>query len=224
MSDTIRGAPCLLPRPQPFPCPARPERHPPRRRAACARPTARARPPCTPSPGSTSTSPRARSRRSWARRAPGKSTLMHVLAGLDTATSGQVMLGEHRPDRARRRPSAHAAAPRPGRLRLPVVQPAADVHRRAEHHAAADAGRRSRSDGEWLATAGRRRSALRVAARTHAERALRRPAAAGGDRPRPDHQARTWSSPTSRPATSTPARAPRCCRSCAARSASSAGR
>ena len=37
---------------------------------------------------------RAASPRSWARRAPGKSTLLHCLAGLDALTSGTVFIGD----------------------------------------------------------------------------------------------------------------------------------
>ena len=55
-------------------------------------------------------------------------------------------------------------------------------------------------------------------------RALGRPAAAGGDRPGAGSPRRPWSSPTSRPATSTRAPARRCWRCCAARSTSSARR
>ena len=65
----------------------------------------------------------------------GKSTLMHCLAGLDTVTSGSVRDRRHRA----RRPlgqEADRAAPRPDRLRLPVLQPGADADRAGEHHAA----------------------------------------------------------------------------------------
>ena len=65
----------------------------------------------------------------------GKSTLMHVLAGLDKPDGGTVL------DRRRRghRPRRHGpdeAAPRAHRLRLPVLQPAADAHGAREHPAA----------------------------------------------------------------------------------------
>ena len=65
----------------------------------------------------------------------GKSTLMHCLAGLDTLTAGQVLVGDT--DLASlSRPRAHDPAPGPARLRLPVLQPAAHADRRGEHHPA----------------------------------------------------------------------------------------
>jgi putative ABC transport system ATP-binding protein len=54
----------------------------------------------------------------------GKSTLLNMLAGLDTPDSGEVFIGETR-DLAAGRPQAHGDAPRPHRLRLPVLQPRA---------------------------------------------------------------------------------------------------
>ena len=77
----------------------------------------------------------------------GKSTLMHILAGLDKPTSGYVTiagtrsrrLGDTRPDEA---------PPRAHRLRLPVLQPAADADRRGEHPPAAlDRRRQARQGG-----------------------------------------------------------------------------
>ena len=66
----------------------------------------------------------------------GKSTLMHCCAALDTPTSGAVFDRRHRARRARRQ-GADPAAPRPDRLRVPVVQPGADADRGGEHPAAA---------------------------------------------------------------------------------------
>ena len=70
----------------------------------------------------------------------GKSTLLHCIAGLDTLTSGHGLHRRRRPQRARR-PAPDAAAARPGRLRLPGVQPGPDAHRAGEHHAPAAARR-----------------------------------------------------------------------------------
>ena len=113
------------------------------------------------------------------------------------------------------------AAPRPGRLHLPAVQPAADADRAGEHHPAA---RHRRPPGRpGLARRGRRApSACGDRLGAPADRAVRRPAAAGRLRPRAGQPARRWCSPTSRPATSTRGPAPRCCRCCASRCASSA--
>ena len=49
----------------------------------------------------------------------GKSTLLHCLAGLDRLTSGQVMIGDRRAQRAARQ-GHDAAAPRAHRLRVPA--------------------------------------------------------------------------------------------------------
>ena len=61
----------------------------------------------------------------------GKSTLMHILAGLDQPTSGRVSVAGVEITDARRH-RADEAAPRPHRVRLPVLQPAADAHRGGE--------------------------------------------------------------------------------------------
>ena len=88
------------------------------------------------STASPSTSRPASSPRSWARPAPGKSTLMHCLAALDTVTTGEVIIGDTTltglNDKA-----ADGAAPRPGRLRLPGLQPGAHADGAREHPAAA---------------------------------------------------------------------------------------
>ena len=132
----------------------------------------------------------------------GKSTLMHCLAGLDDADPGH---GLHR--RRRRSPTLgddepHPAPPRPRRLRLPVVQPAADADRAREHHAAAGHRRPQARPGRGST---RVIDALGLArpARATGPRAVRRPAAAGRRAPGRWPAGRTSSSPTSRPATST---------------------
>ena len=70
----------------------------------------------------------------------GKSTLMHCLAGLDTLTSGHVFLGDIDLGTLSDK-RADQGPPRAHRLRVPVLQPAADADRRREHHAA-DGARR----------------------------------------------------------------------------------
>ena len=68
----------------------------------------------------------------------GKSTLMHILAGLDTPTSGSVAIGG-REITDLEREAANAASPQRDRVRVPVLQPAADAQRRGERGAAAAA-------------------------------------------------------------------------------------
>ncbi len=124
----------------------------------------------------------------------------------------------HRPDRAAR-PGAHQGPPGADRLRLPVVQPAAAAHRRAEHHAAAGPGRPAGPTGDLFDAPGRRARPRRPARATGPASC---PAASSSGSRWPGRwcPGPRWSSPTSRPATWTPAPAPRCCRSCATRSAS----
>ena len=73
----------------------------------------------------------------------GKSTLMHLLGALDTPTTRRGPLQRPRPA-IDVRPRALAAAAQPHRLRLPVLQPAADADRRRERRPAAAAGRAGR--------------------------------------------------------------------------------
>jgi ABC-type glutathione transport system ATPase component len=75
----------------------------------------------------------------------GKSTLMHILAGLDSPTSGEVTVAGV--EIAASTTRADEAAPRPHRLHLPVLQPAADAHGGREHRAAAQARRRQARPG-----------------------------------------------------------------------------
>ena len=77
----------------------------------------------------------------------GKSTLLHCLAGLDRLDEGSVWIGDRDLDRiVGRRP--HPAAPRPHRLRLPVVQPGAHPHRGENITLPSDIAGRA-VDGAW---------------------------------------------------------------------------
>ena len=136
----------------------------------------------------------------------GKSTLMHLLAALDQPTEGHVTIAGTRlgelSDTAitKLRRRAH-------RLHLPVLQPAADVDGGGEHRPAADP-RRHEAGGRVLrrpAREGRPPGPPQAPALG----ALGRPAAAGRDRPGAREPAHAWSSPTSRPGTSTRRRAAR---------------
>ena len=111
----------------------------------------------------------------------GKSTLMHCLAGLDTVTRGEVYVGDTQTHRPVRR-GAHQAAPRPGRLHLPAVQPAADADRRGEHPAAAG-DRRPQAGPGLVRHASSTPSACATGSSHRPDPALRRPAAAGRVRP-----------------------------------------
>ena len=66
----------------------------------------------------------------------GKSTLMHCMAGLDSRGQ-RTGLDRRRGDHRAAGPAADPGAPRPRRLRLPGLQPAARAHRRRQHHAPA---------------------------------------------------------------------------------------
>ena len=82
------------------------------------------------------------------------------------------------------RGAAHPVPPRAGRLRLPGLPPDALPHRRAERRAPAAPRRPARRPRARVRAPARPRRARRPR-RSPAGRALRRPAAAGGDRPRP---------------------------------------
>ena len=70
----------------------------------------------------------------------GKSTLMHLLGALDTPTTGQVLFDGRDLQRMSDRERSLLRRT-PHRLRLPVLQPAADADRRRERRPAAAAGR-----------------------------------------------------------------------------------
>ena len=131
----------------------------------------------------------------------GKSTLMHCMAALDTLTVGT---GLHRRRRAHRpqRQAAHHAAPRPDRLRLPGVQPGADADGAGEHQLPmAIAGRKP--DQAWFDAV--------VDTVGLGDRLTHRPNELSGGQQQRVAVARACrsprsSSPTSRPATSTPRR------------------
>ena len=116
----------------------------------------------------------------------GKSTLMHLLAALDKPTGG-IDQDRRRGRRRALRPRRDAAAPQAHRLRLPVLQPPADADRRGERGAAAVDRRGEARPGVLREPARARRS--HRPARAPPVRALRRPAAACGDRPRARLQA-----------------------------------
>ena len=113
----------------------------------------------------------------------GKSTLMHLLAGLDTPDARAASTSPARTSRAMPDKRAHAPAPPAHRLRVPVLQPAADAvsARRTSccrwRSPAASAGRPTRRRAD-------RARRPRRAPRPPSGRALRRPAAARRDRPR----------------------------------------
>ena len=134
---------------------------------------------------------------------PRRSRHAHERAGADRAGRS------HHP----RREAPHVAAPRPGRVRLPGLQPGADAQR-AREHPAAPRPRPSRTRPGVARPRDRHRRSAR-AAHASAVRALRRPATARRRRPGAglaagDHLRRR----TDR-ATSIRAPAPRFSRSCA---------
>ena len=94
--------------------------------------------------------------------------------------------GRRRRHHAPRRRRAHAAAPRPHRLHLPVLQPAADAHGGREHRAAAQARRRQAGPG--VARRARRHGRPRRAPRRTARRSS--PAASSSASPSPARSSR----------------------------------
>ena len=129
----------------------------------------------------------------------GKSTLMHILAGLDKPTAGDRRSRQrHHPARRHR---ADQAPPQPHRLRLPVLQPAADAERRGEHRPPARDRRREAGQGVGRGAA-REASASRTVASTGRPSS---PAASSSASRSPGRWSagRRSSSRTSRPATST---------------------
>ena len=113
----------------------------------------------------------------------GKSTLMHILAGLDTPDRRARVTIAGTDITALERQRADAAAPRAHRLRLPVLQPAADAHRARRTSSCRSRSPAASPTTAWLdelIDAGRPRRP----AHAPAVRALRRPAAARRDRPR----------------------------------------
>ncbi len=96
----------------------------------------------------------------------GKSTMLHLLGALETPSAGQISLGGERYD-GLDDAGPHADPPRPDRLRLSVLQPAAVADGRGERApAGADRRRGRRRRALALARAPRRRRASRSARRT----------------------------------------------------------
>ena len=132
----------------------------------------------------------------------GKSTLLHLCGAMDRPTRGPADLRRARPGDARRR-RADAAAPRPHRLRVPVLQPAADAHPRRQHRPALPARRAAGGRGRgarrasWRSASASRTASPTTRSRSRAARCSAPPS------PAPWCTGRRCSSPTSRPATST---------------------
>ena len=145
----------------------------------------------------------------------GKSTLLHVLGGLDSLDSGSVRIDDTRPGVAARTPSSWRSGTGTSascsssttccrssrRSRTPRCRCASRGVPAAERRARATALLAARRAGR--------------AARASAGHAVGRRAAARRDRPRAGHGAERCSWPTSRPAISTSTPPTRCTRCCA---------
>ena len=147
----------------------------------------------------------------------GKSTLMHCCAALDTADSGSVFIGEQ--DLTALKDKALT------RLRRDEIGFVFQSYNlvptlTAEENILLPHGDRRPQARPRVVRRGDRHRRPRRPAEPQAQRALRRPAAAGRGGPGPGQPARGSSSPTSPPATSTPAPAPRCSSCCGAASTS----
>ena len=157
----------------------------PARSSAAA--SARARPPSTRSAASTSTSRPGELTAIVGPSGSGKSTLMHLLAGPRQADR-RPGLDRRRRGHLPRRQGPDQAPPREARVHLPVLQPRPGARRGREHRAAAADRRQRRRSG--LARPAARDGRARRPRDPPALRALRRPAAAGRDRPGADLHAR----------------------------------
>ena len=152
-------------------------------RATSPAATARATPPSTRCAASRSTSQQGKLTAVMGPSGSGKSTLMHILAGARPADlrrrsgSPAPKLGELERHRD------HEAPARAHRLRLPVLQPAADADRGGERRAAAHDRRREARPGVASRSCSKTVGLARPA-HAPARRALGRPAAARRDRAR----------------------------------------
>ena len=191
---------------------ALPSPHPRSPSATSARSTARATARSSRSTGSASSSRRARSPPSWARRGRARARSCTWRRGWTGPPPARVALGGHRAGAAQRAAADDPAA-RAGRVRLPGLQPDAVAHRRPEHRrcrcastAAARGARRcarSRRGSGWT-------SACATVPRSSPAASSSGSRSPGRSSPGPRS-----CSPTSRPARWTPAPGAACSRSCA---------
>ena len=133
--------------------------------------------------GPTSTWRPARSSRCSGARASGKSTLLHLLGGLDRPDAGTIELAGEPVTGAGERRAERAAAPA-RRLRLPVLPPAARADRRGERAARRRAARRRTRTRRARGRALIDRLGLRAVADALPHQLSGRRAAALRDRPR----------------------------------------